>query len=86
MSEIIRRYQYLEIKVFKNNLQEEVIDICLSQRFRHFLSIGKMLTDLWKSFYIRLKGNNKISKTAWSYIGLLDRFAKYKHILYLREL
>ena len=86
MLEIVRRYQYPEIKVFEKNLLEEAIDICLSQRSRHSLSIGKMLVDLWKSFCIRLKGNDEISKTVQSYVGLLDRFAKYKHILYLREL
>ena len=86
MSEIVRRYQYPEIKKFEKNLQEEVTDICLSQGFRHSPGIGKMLADLWKSFCIRLKGNDEISETAQSYAGLLDRFAKHEHILYLIEL
>ena len=86
MSEIIRRYQYPEIEVFKKNLLEEATDICLLQKSKHSPGIEKMFTDLWKNFYICLQGNNEISKTAQSYAGLLDCFAKHKHILYLREL
>ena len=46
MLEIVKRYQYPEIKEFEKNLQEKVIDIYLLQGSRHFLSIKKMLTDL----------------------------------------
>jgi molybdate-binding protein len=43
---IVKRYQYPEIKEFEKNLQEEVINIYLSQGSRHFSNIGKMLIDL----------------------------------------
>ena len=86
MLEIIGRYQYSEIEVFEKNLLEEATDICLLQRYRHSPGIGKMLMDLWKNFCICFKGNNQISETEQSYAGLLGRFAKHKHILYLKEL